>query len=155
MPIYIRVLSCPSDMPVTPAGQNNSWTSYVCNRGVNGGCLQVTATSLTGSGTMQANSDSRAAGVCLNQAIAPNGQAYCQKDPTYTVPPIYVSQDYISGHDGSATTLLVAESVLESPIKSDGTTLLIFPRTNSGNQNLPKFLNDNYQPPAPPRLKRL
>jgi len=138
--IFIRILTCPSDMPIASTGQNNAWLAYVCNRGVNGGCVKVQATPLAGGTQTLMPSDSRAAGVCLNQS------GYCQKDTTYSVPPVCVSQDYISGHDGSATTLLVAESVLESPLRTStkAPTILKWPRTNTTNKNQPKWFNENY-----------
>ena len=140
--IYIRILSCPSDVPVIATGQNNAWLAYVCNRGVNGGCLKVTGIQIGGTATKVVNSDSRAAGVCLNQS------GLAQEATTYSVPPVYVSQDYISGHDGSATTLLLAESVLESPTRATGgtatSTVLKFPRTNTTNNNKPMWYNDAY-----------
>jgi prepilin-type N-terminal cleavage/methylation domain-containing protein len=151
-PPFIKILACPTDDPHPSVGQNNSWTAYVCNRGVNGGCKQVPGTKISGtsSGSAWMKTDDRAAGVCLNQSYAPNGQAFAQEDPTYSVPPVYVSADFITSKDGTTTTLLLAESVLVSPIRtvsSGGSatqqTYLRWNRTG-GATNLPLWINGNY-----------
>jgi prepilin-type N-terminal cleavage/methylation domain-containing protein/prepilin-type processing-associated H-X9-DG protein len=125
VPTYMNILSCPSDMPILAgSGQNNTWLGYACNRGVNGGCIPTTATQIGGTGTKTVNGDSRAAGVCLNQGLCPNGRAYAQdKTKDYSVPAVYVNQDYIGSHDGASTTLLLSELVLHSPTKTLGTSV--------------------------------
>jgi prepilin-type N-terminal cleavage/methylation domain-containing protein/prepilin-type processing-associated H-X9-DG protein len=151
-PPFIKLLACPTDDPHPSVGQNNSWTAYVCNRGVNGGCKQVLATKISGtsSGTTYMNSDDRAAGVCLNQSYAPNGQAFVQSDTTYSVPPVYVSADYVTSKDGTTTTLMLAESVLVSPTRtltsSGSSTTQPYLRWNrtGGTTNLPLWINGNY-----------
>jgi prepilin-type N-terminal cleavage/methylation domain-containing protein/prepilin-type processing-associated H-X9-DG protein len=145
---YIRILSCPSDMPSvsTGTGQNNSWLAYVCNRGVNMGCTYVPGTQASGAAT-KVLGDSQAVGVCLNQ------YGYAQSDPTVKVMPVRVGQDYIGSHDGTTTTLLLAESVLVDPAGTAGPTILKYPRTaiagNSVN-NQPLWLNNTYGAGTPP-----
>jgi prepilin-type processing-associated H-X9-DG protein len=85
---YMKMLICPSD---SPDNTSDAWCSYVCNRGCNGfnqPCL----------------------GVCLDQAtqVNPSQQA------TF-LSPFTVTLDYINSHDGSSTTLLLAESLLDTP----------------------------------------
>jgi prepilin-type N-terminal cleavage/methylation domain-containing protein/prepilin-type processing-associated H-X9-DG protein len=152
-PPFLKILACPTDDPHPSVGQNNSWTAYVCNRGVNGGCKQVQGTRISGTssgGTTYVNTDDRAAGVCLNQSYAPNGQAYCQADTAYSVPPVYVSADYITSKDGTTTTLMLAESVLVSPTRTTASgsstetkTYLRWNRTG-GATNVPMWINSNY-----------
>lgn len=111
-PVYLRVLSCPSDMPPSTTGP---WTSFVCNRGINGGINGV---------------ESQAVGVCLNQ---------------FSNNPVRVGQDYISSHDGTSTTLLLSESILDSPSQTNG---LVWNRTGSSrataSSNLPKWYNTSW-----------
>ena len=83
---YMKILVCPSDAPDDTI---HGWCSYVCNRGCNGWNYQYL-------------------GVCLDQAPpAPTA--------TLTIPPVQVSLDYLNSHDGSSTTLLLAESLLDYP----------------------------------------
>ena len=108
---YIRILTCPSDPPSNTTGTgNNTWLAYVCNRGINGGCIKRASFP---------NAESQAVGVCLNQS----GYQGIIGDTTKAVPIVRVSQDYISGHDGTSTTLLLSESVLASPVTSVGGSL--------------------------------
>ncbi len=87
--------------------QTDAWCSYVCNRGCNGWNLPCL-------------------GVCLDQAT-----------PTTTpaTPPFVVTLDYITAHDGSSTTLLLAESLLANP--PTGNQLLI-PRVDNSATGTPK-----------------
>ncbi len=89
---YLKLMVCPSDPPPTTAA-NDSWLSYVCNRGVNGSNLP-------------------AEGICQNQSGFVGGH---WGDDDYLLDPVRVSQDYISAHDGTSTTLLLAESLLVNP----------------------------------------
>ena len=89
--IYVRVLSCPSDMPNVSPGQNNSWLGYVCNRGVNGGCSFI---GVKPNG-VKVLADSQAAGVCLNQS------GLGGDDGITPVPIVCVGENYISSHDGA------------------------------------------------------
>jgi prepilin-type N-terminal cleavage/methylation domain-containing protein len=146
-PIYMNILTCPSDTPVVGgAGQNNTWLSYVCNRGVNGGCVPGTATSITSTGTKTVNVDDRAVGVCLNQGLCPNGRAYAQDgSKDYCVPVVTVNQDYIGTHDGATTTLLLAEVIFHSPTKPVGSTMgNILKWRRDATPNQPKWYNENY-----------
>ena len=119
---YLKVLACPSDPPSLVSSNTvtigcNTWLGYVCNRGVNG-------------------IDNRAMGVCLNQYTAASGGS--------TVGAKRVGQDYLTAHDGSSTTLLLAESVLECP--TTGLGVLVYPRTATGTTavNQPLWFNANY-----------
>jgi prepilin-type processing-associated H-X9-DG protein len=78
----LKILICPTD-PAASSGQNDTPLSYVVNRGVD-------------------SYDNPALGVCMNQFTK------------FTSPGITVrvGLDYISGHDGASTTLLLAESLL-------------------------------------------
>jgi prepilin-type N-terminal cleavage/methylation domain-containing protein/prepilin-type processing-associated H-X9-DG protein len=102
--VYSRVLTCPDDDPQlnsipipTSNGvpdYNNSWTSYVCNRGLNFNPLI---------------GEQRCAGVCPcaysgNTSSGPSIPAIAK-----------VSLDYITSHDGSTNTLLLSESVMSNP----------------------------------------
>jgi prepilin-type N-terminal cleavage/methylation domain-containing protein/prepilin-type processing-associated H-X9-DG protein len=91
----IRILTCPDDeppmdsipLPVAGGGgtlYNNTWLSYVCNRGRN------YDPNNTG------NNDKRQAGVC----------------PDAFTTGTKVTLDYISSHDGTTNTLLLSESVM-------------------------------------------
>jgi prepilin-type processing-associated H-X9-DG protein len=83
---YMKLLICPSD---APDNTNDAWCSYVCNRGCNGWNYPYL-------------------GVCMDQATpAPTA--------AHNIPPVSVSLDYINSHDGSSTTLLLAESLLDYP----------------------------------------
>ena len=125
---YIRILNCPSDMPNIGSGDSNTWLGYVCNRGVNGGCIKVLAAPPTGP-PIYVPGDSRAAGVCLNQS------GYAQSNPTYTVAPVRVGLDYIGSHDGTSTTLLLSEQILESPVAgTNSMPVLFFPRVADANR---------------------
>ena len=138
--VFIKILCCPSDMPQNVSvGQDNTWLGYVCNRGINGGSYVGTA------GTASVQLDSPATGVCLNQST------YAQSDQSITVPPVRVSQDYISSHDGTAMTLLLSEQILESPTTTASGTatttyVLEYPRQSgagtTGNQA--HWANSNY-----------
>ncbi len=104
----LKILTCPSDPP-SSAAAGTTWLAYVCNRGVNG-------------------MDYPAMGVCMNQSGFVAGDY-----GGVALSPTRVSQDYISSHDGTTTTLLLAESVLINP-----TPGLMFPRNVSAN-NEPKW----------------
>lgn len=97
----LKILTCPSDPPSTTSA-GTTWLAYVCNRGVNG-------------------MDNPAMGVCMNQS------GFVAGDYGGTaLSPTRVSQDYISSHDGSTTTLLLAESILVNP--TPPTPGLVHPR---------------------------
>ena len=105
--ISIKVLTCPDDDPQLDSIQltsnsglfNNSWLGYVCNRGRN----------------WNANiGEQRCAGAC---PCAYSGQfSGCTVTSGSSIPTIAkVSLDYITSHDGSTNTLLLAEQVLANP----------------------------------------
>ena len=107
---YLKILNCPSDVPPSINYQQPLtcvWLGYVVNRGVNG-------------------YDSQATGVCQNQ------YGFVGTQP---VPIVRVGNDYISSHDGTSSTLLLSESLLSSPIASNGNSILYFNRTNPGGGN--------------------
>jgi prepilin-type processing-associated H-X9-DG protein len=95
--VYSRVLTCPDDdpqlntVPVSTGSTdyNNTWTSYVCNRGRNADAV----------------GEQRCAGAC---PCAFSGNTSSAK----------VSLDYITSHDGSTNTLLLSESVMSNPTTS-------------------------------------
>jgi prepilin-type processing-associated H-X9-DG protein len=84
----IPMLVCASDS--TSTGPGNAPLSYVCNRGVDGWDYQWL-------------------GVCTNQAKPVSTPAL------KTFPPVRVGVDYVSSHDGSSMTLLLAEAILVNP----------------------------------------
>jgi prepilin-type N-terminal cleavage/methylation domain-containing protein/prepilin-type processing-associated H-X9-DG protein len=90
--VYARLLTCPDDDPplktvaISATDYNDTWTSYVCNRGRNSDAV----------------GERRSAGVC---PCAYAGNTSSAK----------VGLDYISSHDGSTNTLLLSESVLTNP----------------------------------------
>lgn len=87
-------------------------------------------------------------GVCLNQfsgtCTNPSPSGY----PGNTVPLVRIGQDYISSHDGTTTTLLLAESVLQSTPITNGTTTTTMPWFNrtapGGTTNQPLWFNANW-----------
>ncbi len=88
---YSSILVCPSDPPdSTSAGETP--LGYVCNRGVNG-------------------YDKPAYGVCLNQT----GYVWDGSSGTTIAAGGRVGADYVSSHDGTSNTILLAENVLVSP----------------------------------------
>ena len=99
----LKILTCPSDPPSSTAA-GTTWLAYVCNRGING-------------------IDNPAMGVCMNQSGFQGGHF---NESGYQMSPVRVSQDYISSHDGSTTTLLLAESILINP--TPPTPGLVHPR---------------------------
>jgi prepilin-type N-terminal cleavage/methylation domain-containing protein/prepilin-type processing-associated H-X9-DG protein len=108
---YLKILVCPSDPPDS-AGAGDTPLSYVCNRGIDGGCIGVTGIPISGSGTpVTLKGDSQAVGVCLNQS----GFDQQNNPPKYIVRPVRVGVNYIGSHDGSTTTLLLGESVMHNP----------------------------------------
>jgi prepilin-type N-terminal cleavage/methylation domain-containing protein/prepilin-type processing-associated H-X9-DG protein len=122
----LGILMCPSDTaPSGGAGQ--TWMSYVCNRGWNG-------TNTGGNATGPCNNP--AYGVCLDQYTpAVNNKTGYR-----------VGVDYVSSHDGTATTLLFGETLLENP--SDKPYLFYARDTSGGSatninnsaySNLPKW----------------
>ncbi len=50
------------------------------------------------------------------------------------VPPVTVSLDYINSHDGSSTTLLLAESLLTNPVNTNSSQVFV-PRIDSTSSN--------------------
>jgi prepilin-type N-terminal cleavage/methylation domain-containing protein/prepilin-type processing-associated H-X9-DG protein len=123
---FIRILTCPDDPATVTTGAtaatdlgSNTWLAYVVNRGVNA-------------------IEERAMGVCLNQF---NGSYDGTKAPG-TLPLPRVGQDYISAHDGTTNTLLLAESLLQSP--TTGLGALRYPRTNTQPANRPLWFNKNW-----------
>jgi prepilin-type processing-associated H-X9-DG protein len=113
----IRLLVCPSDSPDTNA-PGDTWVSYVCNRGVNG-------------------INNSALGVCQDQFTPATAAA----SATPQLPQCRVSLDFISTHDGTSTTLLLAESLLTNPPNSPK---LVYPRngTNGTITNMPKWTSN-------------
>ncbi len=83
----LPLLTCPSDPPDNPG---SPWLSYVVNRGRNGWNY------------------SPAVGVCFDQCLQ---FEYPNNNPAVPAP-TQVSLDYITSHNGAATTLLLAESIL-------------------------------------------
>lgn len=107
---YLRILICPSD-PADNTGADESPLGYVCNRGINNGCIPGVGKTLSG-GTTPVRLDSPAVGVCLNQSGA---DALSAGGTATEVKPVRVSSSYIGSHDGATTTLLLAESIMRSP----------------------------------------
>jgi prepilin-type N-terminal cleavage/methylation domain-containing protein/prepilin-type processing-associated H-X9-DG protein len=106
---FLKILTCPSDPPEA-AGAGDTPLGYVCNRGINGGCVGVPATPVGGGNPTTTRGDSQAVGVCLNQS------GWDQYSPTTNrVKPVRVGLSFIGSHDGATTTLLVAESVMRNP----------------------------------------
>lgn len=119
-----KVLTCPSDPPslnTIPQGSdyNNTWLSYVCNRGRN---------TNTGSNTAL-DSDKPAQGVCLNAFGSISGS-----------PMGKVSMDYLTSHDGSTSTLLLAESLLVNPTDTSRPRLVYGRDTGSFATNAPLWI---------------
>ena len=116
--IYIGVLACPSDPP-DMGNMGNPVLSYVVNRGRNGWNFDPSV------------------GVCFDQCVPyeypPSGVA-----PQSAVQPAKVGIDYLTSHDGSATTLLLAESIL-TPQAYQGQ--LIQPPTSSQVPLPPPYMN--------------
>lgn len=111
---YLSLMVCPSDpSPSTAAGE--TWLSYVCNRGGNG-------------------IDNQTMGVCLNQA----GYTWDGSTKTDT-PAVRVGTDYISSHDGTTTTLLLAESPFTNPMQGAALKWARNDTTNSPPNNAPKW----------------
>lgn len=127
----ISVLTCPSDPPDT-AGANIPALSYVVNRGRNGWNWNA------------------AVGVCFDQAVQYEYTTANPNPPPATIPavpaPAKVSMDYLTSHDGSSNTLLLAESLL-TPQSNWGATKIA-----SGTTTLPvpsMFLVDGVYPVVP------
>jgi prepilin-type processing-associated H-X9-DG protein len=88
----LKIAVCPSD-PSAGTGSGETPLSYVVNRGVNG-------------------KNNPALGVCMDQySMAPSVTSFTGS----TAKMARVGVDYISGHDGASTTLLLAECLL-SPV---------------------------------------
>jgi prepilin-type N-terminal cleavage/methylation domain-containing protein len=96
-PKSLSLLVCPSDPPDT-AGAGNPSSSYVVNRGRNG---------------WNYNS---AVGVCFDQFVQYERSVTGSSNYTYSaapgLPPAKVGIDYLTSHDGAATTLLLSESLM-------------------------------------------
>ena len=105
---YMKVLICPSD---SPDNTMDGWCSYVCNRGCNGWNYQYL-------------------GVCMDQATPPPAGR--------SVPPVTVSLDYINSHDGSSTTLMLAESLLTNPTNTNSSQVFV-PRVDRKTAGTPSF----------------
>jgi prepilin-type N-terminal cleavage/methylation domain-containing protein/prepilin-type processing-associated H-X9-DG protein len=137
---YVKILTCPSDPPTVAIGQNNTWLAYVCNRGVNQGSTYVMGTQGTNTTAVSVLGDSPATGVCLNQT----GRA--QSNFNVRVAPVCVGLDYVSSHDGSSTTLLLAESLLTSPARNMGGLYYTRDGQSASPQtaNRPLWLNNIY-----------
>ena len=103
---YMKLLVCPSD---SPDSTNQAWCSYVCNRGCNGWNYAYL-------------------GVCMDQAMPATSASV-------TGPAVQVSLDYVSSHDGSTTTLLLAESLLDYPTNTTQQPLVPRQDFNSSNAN--------------------
>ena len=95
-PPYIATLTCPSDPPDMTTGAP---LAYVCNRGWD-------------------SWERPYLGVCQNQFPV------TKADGSLIFQPITVSMDYILSHDGSSSTLLLAESVLSNPNATVGVQLV-------------------------------
>ncbi len=113
-PIYIRILTCPSDPPATTTADSadpyNAFActsmAYVCNRGRNG-------------------YNAKPEGVCLDQSVSGG---------------VRVGQDYISSKDGTTNTLLLAESLLENPTTEPR---LLKSRNDAANGLYPSWMVQN------------
>jgi prepilin-type N-terminal cleavage/methylation domain-containing protein/prepilin-type processing-associated H-X9-DG protein len=119
------LMVCPNEQITkdTSSTPMNTWLSYVCNRGINNGSILPLVANIY--------TDSRATGVCLDN-MTPNA--------TFTGPaPVSVGQDYISAKDGTANTLLLAESIFENPTIATQPHLK-WPRTST--RNSPKWLSN-------------
>jgi len=99
---YMKILVCPSDATDDTI---HGWCSYVCNRGCNGWNYQFL-------------------GVCQDQAPPMQTANFA-----VAVPSVQVSLDYINSHDGSSTTLLLGESLLDLPASPP---VPVIPRQESG-----------------------
>jgi prepilin-type processing-associated H-X9-DG protein len=110
---YMKVLLCPSD---SPDSTSDAWCSYVCNRGCNGWNYPYL-------------------GVCMDQATPtiPNPPA----SSSISVPPVTVSLDYINSHDGTSTTLLLAENLLTNPPAGSGSQIFVPRVSPSGSTGTP------------------
>lgn len=120
----IGTLVCPSDPPPS-TGVNETWLSYVCNRGVNG-------------------LDNRAQGVCLNQTNFVGTTARTAANPIARV-----GIDYISSHDGATTTLLLAECLFEQQPSDRPQFALPRTSTATGALNSPKWTSTSVSGSAP------
>ena len=94
---YMKMLICPTD---SPDNTTDAWCSYVCNRGCNGWNYPYL-------------------GVCMDQATPAPVMG------GLVVPPVTVSLDYINSHDGSSTTLLLAESLLTNPVNTNSSQVFV------------------------------
>lgn len=106
----IKILLCPSD-PSDSSGAGDTSLSYVCNRGCN-------------------KWDQPYLGVCLNQAPPTPGTKVPYNPAKLPTGGFRVPMDYISTHDGSSMTLLLAESLLTDASTSTGLSL-VYPRNNA------------------------
>ena len=122
----ISFLICPNESPSpdTSSLPMNTWLSYVCNRGINGGSIPT--------GTSGINADSKATGVCLNMMTG------------MVAPAVPVSQDYISSKDGTSNTLLIAESVLENPLIATQPHLKWPRNPPASTRNSPKWISGSF-----------
>ncbi|MFZ1933996.1 MAG: DUF1559 domain-containing protein [Thermoguttaceae bacterium] len=127
--ISIKVLTCPDDdpqldsIPGFPGVNNNTWLGYVCNRGRNWD---------------PAVGEQRAAGVC---PCAYTGQfSGCTSTTVATT--AKVSLDYITSHDGSTNTLLLAEQVLANP---PSPPCLVYDRSGGSTSGVSSYPGDQPQ----------
>jgi prepilin-type processing-associated H-X9-DG protein len=136
---YIPVFVCPSDSPET-RNPGDTWCSYVVNRGANGTATRnlPTPPNQTG-GNTGVPVDSPMYGVCMDQFVQ---SQYAGGAPVMqNRQPVRVGMDYITNHDGSATTLLMAESLL-TPRTMFGTGQLASPPTSGAYLRLLEY-SDN------------
>jgi prepilin-type N-terminal cleavage/methylation domain-containing protein/prepilin-type processing-associated H-X9-DG protein len=115
---YLPIFICPSDPPESK-NTGDTWCSYVVNRGLNGTTprfagppdlpVLCTAAIAGTAAVVSVPSDSAENGVCMDQFVQLNAAGLQQNRPNTRV-----GLDYISNHDGSSTTLLLAESLLTS-----------------------------------------
>ena len=114
---YLPIFICPSDPPESK-NTGDTWCSYVVNRGLNGTTprfsgasdLPFLCTAAIGgtAAVISVPSDSAENGVCMDQFVQNVGGQQQNR------PNMRVGLDFISNHDGSSTTLLLAESLLTS-----------------------------------------
>jgi prepilin-type N-terminal cleavage/methylation domain-containing protein/prepilin-type processing-associated H-X9-DG protein len=105
---YLPILNCPSDPPDSKS-PGDTWCSYVCNRGLNGTAPRslpaYTANPASPDYTTKVPIESGATTVCTDQythyALPPSKGS-----------PLRIGTQFISSHDGTSTTLLLAESLL-------------------------------------------
>jgi len=118
---YNSILVCPSDPPPSK-GNNETWLSYVCNRGVNHRTDIANDTRFNDD--FPVPNSSVALGICMDFAPYANWQGGIMN---------MIGLDYITGHDGAAFTLILSESLFSDP----GTQpMYLFESGNSSQSNV-------------------